>query len=231
MAYSIARVSPYKAISENFFFSVLQEKKIRRVGENQDRAINCRIISATHKDLTGEIKSGNFREDLYYRLSVIPITIPALRDRLEDLLPLANIFLKRFAIEDESKAKTFSKEATEFLLENKWQGNVRELENTVERGVVLSSGSEITLENLIPMTNEQTKQDTTNAKTQSDESLFCLEHPDHLPSLDEVINKYIIYAIDKNGGARDKTAKDIGIDRKTLYRRLQADSAKLIRDN
>lgn len=207
---------------------VLQEKKIKRVGENQDRIINCRIISATHKDLALEIREGRFREDLFFRLNVIPITIPPLRDRPEDLLLLAETFLKRFALANDSRARIFSKEAIKFLLGNKWPGNVRELENTVERAVVLCSGTEISLEDFIPLTTLHLKLNVASLNVHSDENTFSFRHLDQLPSLDEVINRYIAYAIDKNGGARDKAAKDIGIDRKTLYRRMQSDGANQV---
>lgn len=205
---------------------VLQEKKIKRVGENKPIAINCRIISATHKDLVLEIKEGRFREDLFYRLNVIPIVIPPLRDRHEDLLPLAETFLKKFALANESSARMFSKEAIKFILENSWKGNVRELENTVERAVVMSSGTEILLENFIPLKTTPLKSVETHLVHHSEENIFSFRHQAGLPKLDEVISKYIEYAILKNSGAKDKAAKEIGIDRKTLYRRMQSEIAK-----
>lgn len=204
---------------------VLQEKKIKRVGENKNISINCRIISATHKNLSIEIKEGRFREDLYFRLNVIPITLPPLRERQEDLLLLAELFLRKFALANNSKAKGFSKEAIKFILENKWPGNVRELENTVERAVVLCSGSEISLEDFIPLSETKIDFEASKSILQPDENTFSFCHSKLLPSLDEVVNRYISYAIQKNGGARDKAARDIGIDRKTLYRRMQSSGA------
>jgi two-component system, NtrC family, response regulator HydG len=201
---------------------VLQEKKIKRVGENKNISINCRIISATHKNLSVEIKEGRFREDLYFRLNVIPITLPPLRERQEDLLLLAETFLKKFAFLNDSKVQGFSKEAIQFISENKWKGNVRELENTVERAVVLCLGTEILLENFIPPSETTIDSEGSESIVQSNENTFSFCHSNLLPSLDEVINKYISYAIKKNGGARDKAARDIGIDRKTLYRRMQS---------
>jgi DNA-binding NtrC family response regulator len=198
---------------------VLQEKVIRRVGENQDRPINCRIISATHKNLSNEVNQNNFREDLYFRLNVIPIIIPPLRERLEDIIPLAENFLNKYTLSNGLKAKFFAPSAIKFLLENYWRGNVRELENTLERAIVLSenneiSDTELTLtltplniinsEKLIPVGNT-----------------FTYAYKNQLPSLEEIIQKYIEYAISENDGARDKTAKDIGIDRKTLYKRIK----------
>ena len=198
---------------------VLQEKKIRRVGENHDREINCRIISATHKDLSLEINGKRFREDLFFRLNVIPISIPPLRERHEDLLPLAESFLKKYALDNASKAKTFSKEAWSFILNNPWRGNVRELENAVERAVILSSTSEISLENLIP-SNSGINATEIKKLVEHDENIFQMNCGYQLPRLDSMIQRYIEFAVKKNGGARDKTARDIGIDRKTLYKRF-----------
>lgn len=200
---------------------VLQEKVIKRVGENKDIHINCRIISATHKNLEQEIKDGGFREDLYYRLNVIPISLPALRDRQEDILPLARSFLKKFATANDSRAIDFSTDCIDFILHNNWKGNVRELENMVERAVILCTGTKVVLENCTPPQKPVEPVIPEVAAEPTDECSFCVKFSGPLPSLDVVINKYIAFAIVKNGGARDKTAKDIGIDRKTLYRRMQ----------
>jgi two-component system, NtrC family, response regulator HydG len=201
---------------------VLQEKKIRRVGENQDREINCRIISATHRNLPLEVHEQNFREDLFFRLNVIPISIPPLRDRKDDIIPLAESFLRKFAAENGSIAKSFSKDAIRYLLENKWRGNVRELENAIERSVVLSSQSEISMDCF--MVGEDSAADSAPVGASSSvgatKNCFRVEFEENLPSLEFVIHEYIGFAIDRNQGAKDKTAKDIGIDRKTLYRRM-----------
>jgi two-component system, NtrC family, response regulator HydG len=209
---------------------VLQEKRIKRVGENKERPINCRIISATHKDLGIEIQEGRFREDLFFRLNVIPISIPPLRERQEDLILLAETFLKKIALANHCPDKTFSKDAIKYLLQNRWQGNVRELENTVERAVVLCRGSEILREDFIPLDATLATGDAHAVPfTPSDPHTFFFRHANQLPTLDEVINKYIAYAIQKNDGARDKAAKEIGIDRKTLYRRMQSEGVSLSR--
>lgn len=197
---------------------VLQEKKIKRVGENQYRSINCRIISATNKNLHLEVNEHRFREDLFFRLNVIPINLPPLRERIEDLLPLAESFLRKFVLENGSKAKSFSKEAIKYILENQWRGNVRELENTIERVVVLSTDVEISL-NYFSSSMSLCKSDLPKSLNISED--FYIPLSKALPSLDEVIYKYIQYAIIKNNGARDKTAKELGIDRKTLSKRLR----------
>ena len=203
---------------------VLQERKIKRVGENQDRSVNCRIISATHKDLAHEVRQGLFREDLYYRLNVIPISIPPLRERTEDLAPLANLFLKRFALENGTPVKSLSPAAMSFLLSNPWRGNVRELENTIERAVVLCYDQIISLEHLVPLTHLHLR----GSKINSESTLkmnFVYNFESTLPSLDQVVHSYIEFAIRHNHGAKDKTAKDIGIDRKTLYKKMRIDPA------
>lgn len=205
---------------------VLQEKVIRRVGENQNRVINCRIISATHKDLAAEVSAGRFREDLFFRLDVIPILIPPLRDRPEDLLPLAESFLRKFAVSNGSPAKTFSKAAAQYLLTSPWRGNVRELENTIERAVVLCGQAEISIDDFLPMAPGLMAVGPSEAENEIgnecfEKSEFCVRFSERLPTLDEVIRQYIAFAVANKNGARDKTAKEIGIDRKTLYKRLR----------
>lgn len=200
---------------------VLQEKKIKRVGENQLRPIDVRIISATHKDLYKETKEQKFREDLFFRLNVIPIHIPALKDRQEDILPLAEFFLKKYAALNGKKVYSISKPALDFLLSRKWSGNVREIENVIERAVVLCNQSTIELEDVCFESN-----DSAEASAKSDDSSSSFPFSafdgggDKIRSLDFLTNQYVLYALKKNQGAKDKTARDLGIDRKTLYRRI-----------
>lgn len=204
---------------------VLQERKIKRVGENEFRPINCRIISATHKNLSQEVLEGRFREDLFFRLNVIPIHIPNLRSRPEDIMPLAEHFLRKYTLLNGSRAKEFSREAKKFLLENPWKGNVRELENSVERAVVMCTESSIQYNDFL-MNNQEAEMplmesSSLDAEMQSNPELFVLRVKQALPELQEVVQKYIEFAVQRNGGAKDKTAKEIGIDRKTLYRKMK----------
>lgn len=194
---------------------VLQEKKIRRVGENQSRPIDVRIISATHKDLSKEVQEGRFREDLFFRLKVIPIFIPPLRERKEDVLPLAEFFLKKFSALEEMHIEGFSKNAIEWMLQNKWKGNVRELENTIERAVVLCKGKVIEVEDL------QELEAGLNPHAGGDEFSSLAFRKDEKMTMDMLVKKYIQFTLEKNNGAKDKTAKELDIDRKTLYRKLQ----------
>ncbi|PWL30603.1 MAG: regulator [Fluviicola sp. XM-24bin1] len=145
---------------------VLQEKEVTRIGSNTPIAVNCRIIVATHRNLLEEVKQGNFREDLYYRLYGLPITLPPLRDRQDDVLILANHFMVQFCKENGLDEKRFSKEARHKILSYQWPGNVRELKSIVELAVVMTNESEIgeddltisTSSDLLPdlLTKEQT---------------------------------------------------------------------------
>jgi len=126
----------------------IQERSIRPLGENADIEVDVRLVAATNRDLATEVRNGRFREDLYYRLNVVQIRVPPLRERREDVLPLAEHFLRRFAAEQGRGRLTLSADAKRRLDEYPFAGNVRELENLVERAVALSSGSEVTVEAL-----------------------------------------------------------------------------------
>lgn len=194
---------------------VLQERKVKRIGENQYREISARIICATHKDLRKEVAKGKFREDLFFRLNVIPIYMPPLRERKEDILPLSEYFLKKFALMNKSPVKGFSKDAIQKLEAYEWKGNVRELENAIERAVVLSTTETINADDLA--TEENFNENS--ALSQNNTGLTFEE--DKPVTLDEMSKQYIKFIFDKNDGAKEQTAKDLGIDRKTLYRKLK----------
>lgn len=199
---------------------VLQERKIKRIGENQLRPIDVRVITATHKDLRHEVQEKRFREDLFFRLNVIPIKIPPLRERKEDILLLADYFLKKFNALNGTDIKGFSIDAKEYLLKNHWKGNVRELENTIERAVVLCNKPEIDADLLTDFDNSM-MQAPSEAPEFTGENVFFFKHEDQMAPLAEVEKKYIQYVYEKNRHAKESTAKILGIDRKTLYRRLQ----------
>jgi two-component system, NtrC family, response regulator HydG len=197
---------------------VLQERKVKRIGENQYRDITARIICATHKDLRKEVSEGRFREDLFFRLNVIPIYMPPLRERKEDILPLSEYFLKKFALMNNATVKGFSKEAIQKLENYEWKGNVRELENAIERAVVLTSSEYILPEDLPTEENYPTSTAAREATGGPKGLSFEEETP---VTLDELCKKYIQFIFEKNDGAKEQTAKDLGIDRKTLYRKLK----------
>lgn len=185
---------------------VIQEKKVRAVGENMARDVDVRIIAATHKDLKSAIKEGLFREDLYYRLSVIPIVIPPLRQRKEDIPLLAEHFLRKYAATNNAKVKGFTKRAMVKLTELRWEGNVRELENVVERALVLCSGHLID------------EADIPNPEMQSSENFFLGATGD-FPTVTQLEERYIKLVLEKTGGRKDKAAQILGMNRRTLYRK------------
>lgn len=193
---------------------VLQEKKIKRVGENDYKDINVRVLVATHKDLKKAVEDGSFREDLYFRLNVIPIHIPPLRERPEDILPLAKLFLKKFSSEN-NKNLTFTKSAIDHMTTFPWQGNVRELENAIERAAVLATNNEITAKEL-PQLNE-----ALSDKNNLDAIFQPLLARSPLPKLEEITNSYILFVSKNARGTKESIANILGIDRKTLYRRMQ----------
>lgn len=185
---------------------VLQEKKIRAVGDNIDKPIDVRIIAATHKDLKAAIKEGRFREDLYYRLSVIPILIPPLRHRPEDIPLLAEHFLDRYSNENNARVKRISPAAMGVLLGMTWEGNVRELENIIERAVVLCRGEQIE------------PSDLPAAETKDAESVFA-QATVQMPTLDDLEKRYMKFVLEKVGGRKEKAAQILGVNRRTLYRK------------
>lgn len=192
---------------------VVQEKKIKRVGENIYRNINVRIITATHINLIRAVESSLFREDLYFRLSVLPLCIPSLRERKDDIPVLADFFLKKFQLQNRFHSKYFSIEAIEYIKNNHWKGNIRELENSIERAVIISNQDQINLSDFFIQKEK-------SFEALKSENTFFLDFDQQLPTLDNCIKKYIEYAVNFNGGAKDRTAKEIGIDRKTLYKKL-----------
>lgn len=195
---------------------LVQEKKVKRIGENHYRQIHCRILSASHKNLADLVRQKQFREDLYYRLNVIEIFIPPLRKRKSDILPLASFFLKKHASINNRLVSGFSDEAAQALIKNDWPGNVRQLENVIERAVVLEDGPLLELldlkQTISPPTIEECLQNTLSPLSFSE---------DNLVSVDTLIKYYIQHVLKLNNGSKDKTAKVLEIDRKTLYRKMR----------
>lgn len=185
---------------------VLQEKRIRPVGDTEYKDIDVRIISATHKDLPAAVRDGRFREDLFYRLSVIPIDIPPLRHRKEDIPLLANYFLEKYSAANNSKVKGFTPAAMEKLINARWDGNVREIENLVERLVVLANKEFIDIEDL-PMVDSKNVDD------------FYGQAIADFPTIEQLEKRYIEYILKKTGGRKEKASQILGINRRTLYRK------------
>lgn len=189
---------------------VLQEKKVRPVGSNEEHFVDVRIVSATHKNLEQSIRKGDFRGDLFYRLNVIPIHLSPLRNRPDDILPLAQHFLSRMLKKYEMSEKRLTQDAVDALLVHEWPGNVRELENVIERAVILS-GESINRESLFISHQAQP------AVPKNSHHLFDLLEPMPLKNLELL---YIQYILTKTGGRKDKAAAILQIDRKTLFRKL-----------
>lgn len=195
---------------------VLQERKIKRIGENQYRPVNVRILSATHKNLRQEITNKNFREDLFFRLNVIPIWIPPLRERKEDILPLSEFFLRKYTALNNVKIKQFSKDAHDYLMTHNWPGNVRELENTIERAIVLSNSNLIRFEDVCSSEHKATSESAEEPAVR-----FPVFGNSKFLTVEQLVNRYVQHVLELNNGAKEKTARDLQIDRKTLYRRLR----------
>lgn len=198
---------------------VLQEKEIKRVGENQNRSVDVRVIAATHKDLRQEVQAQRFREDLFFRLNVIPLVIPPLRERKEDVLPLAEYFLKKYSKLNHAAISGFKKNAKEYLLTQNWRGNVRELENAIERAVVLTTGPEVEL-NAFLLFEERPSLDR-SFTVEEDGHSFVFHFGEQFEPLCEFEKKYIHFVFERSDRMKEKTAKVLGIDRKTLARKLQ----------
>ncbi|HET9605537.1 MAG TPA: sigma-54 dependent transcriptional regulator [Nitrospira sp.] len=187
----------------------IQEKEIRRLGANRPIAVDTRLIAATNLNLSEEVKAKRFREDLYYRLNVIEMRLPPLRERREDIPLLVDAFLKKFGQARGKDVKGVSETTLALLIDYAWPGNVRELENVIERAVTLSRGDKIVPDDL-PATIQGSRGD----RRVLDEAAEKM-HPLH-----EIEKEYIKKILEKMGGNKYQAAQVLGIDRKTLYRKL-----------
>jgi DNA-binding NtrC family response regulator len=198
---------------------VLEEKEYFKVGGVEKKKADIRIIAATNKDLESEVKKGNFRDDLYFRLNVVRLPIPPLRERKEDILPLFRFFMDRFNEQFKKKFIQISEEAEEEILAYPWLGNIRELRNTVERIVLLEKGDAI-LEKHLSFLMEKEGQ----AKEK-------VEFKPHLPTqgiiLDEVEKQYILEALKMKKGNKLQAAKMLGISRSALIYRMEKYGIKI----
>ena len=200
---------------------VLQEREVRRVGENKSIPVNVRVVGATNEPLQQKIQDGTFREDLYYRLAVIPVEIPPLRDRLEDVPLLVNHFLQKQATLTGVEPKKIDPQAVDLLSLYSYPGNVRELENAIERACALCDDDVILPSDLPPQIIDFSKDDASRKRK------------DRLPvgqSLDEFIQqqerKYIEATLAQYKNSREKAATVLGISMATLYRKLELKGKK-----
>jgi transcriptional regulator with GAF, ATPase, and Fis domain len=181
----------------------LQERAVNRVGDTRPEPVDIRVIAATNKVLEDEIKRGTFREDLYYRLNVVKIELPPLRDRGEDLLVIAKWFLQKYGREFGAKVRGFTPGALVAMRKYAWPGNIRELENRVKKAVVLADKPLVSAEDL-------------DLRPEILEPILPLAH-----AKDEFQKRYINEVLARNGGNRTKTAKDLDVDPRTIFRHLE----------
>ncbi|BAL80928.1 sigma-54-dependent transcriptional regulator [Caldisericum exile] len=194
---------------------VLQEKTFNRVGGNETITTTARVLAATNRDLEKLVESGEFREDLFYRLNVVTIWLPPLRERKEDIPLLVDYFVSKYSEKYKKNVRGVSKEVLELFMEYDWPGNVRELENAIARGVIVTSAPLILLEDL-PQTLQSKIQKKEENKAQIDEENL------NLPQLIEKIEKEaIIKALERAQGNKTKAAQILGISRKSLFNKLR----------
>jgi DNA-binding NtrC family response regulator len=200
-------ISEMPVDTQSKLLRVLQDQEVRPVGGKSSYKTNCRLIASTNRKPEDAIKESKLREDLYYRISAISVHLPPLRDRRDDILPLANAFLKRFAAQANRDIRCFKPEAIERLTAFDWPGNVRQLQNEVQRTVLLCEGNEVSASDL----------SVTNAKPESaddTDTSFTL--------LEGVERNAIIQTLKETGGNKLETAKRLGIGRQTLYNKIKA---------
>lgn len=187
---------------------VLQEREIRRVGENTSRPVDVRVLAATNRDLTHDVATGTMRQDLYYRLKVVEVQVPALRYRREDILPLARALLADAAERMGRRITGLSAAVADQLLRYSWPGNVRELENAMERGAALTPGDRVELEDLPEEIRAVAPSPVFDATT--------------VRALRDVEKDYILAVLGWNDGNQTRTAAQLGIGTATLYRKLKS---------
>ncbi|MEY4669757.1 MAG: hypothetical protein RL518_2456 [Pseudomonadota bacterium] len=211
----IAEMSPKLQVK---LLRVLQERKVDPVGSTRSIDVDVRVIAATNKDLAEEVKAGRFREDLYYRLQVVPVTLPALRERGDDIRHLAQYFLSRQADENGRQSLNFSSGAMDLLAAYRWPGNVRELENVVERLAILSEGDLIDV-------NQLPEHITAESGALSSLTFSELTLPPNGVNFNELVDTYesklISSALSQTGGNKKAAAKLLGLNRTTLVEKIK----------
>jgi two-component system NtrC family response regulator len=197
--------------SQTRLLRVLQEQEVTRLGENTPRKVDVRIIAATNENLPDLIKENTFREDLYYRLAVVPITIPPLRERPEDIPILTEHFVTRSALKHRVHPPKIERGVFKLFFDHPWMGNVRELENLVERMVVLSDGDTLSTDD-VPSTVK-------NPISSNGKLWFSL--PPEPINLDDLEREIIRASLQRHEGNQSQTSKYLGITRSALIYRMQ----------
>jgi two-component system, NtrC family, response regulator HydG len=189
----------------------LQERKVRPVGANQEIPFDARIVAASNRNLEDEVYEKRFREDLYYRVNVVKIDVPPLRERGGDVLHLAQHFLKQFAERNAKPSLELSTTAAEKLMAYNWPGNVRELENCMEHAVALARFDQITVEDLPEKIRAY----------RAERFVVAANDPTEIVTMDELERRYILRVLSLVGGNKSRAAQVLGFDRRTLYRKLE----------
>jgi two-component system response regulator HydG len=190
----------------------LQERCVRPVGSDHEIPFDARIVAATNRDLEDAVEQKAFREDLYYRLNVIHVALPPLRNRGTDVLLLAQAFIERFAASMSKRVTGLTAPAAERLLAYDWPGNVRELQNCVERAVALTSFDQLTVEDL---------PERVRAYRPTSTPLVVSDDPRELLPMDEIERRYVVRVLESVRGNKRAAAQILGFDRRTLYRKLE----------
>jgi two-component system nitrogen regulation response regulator NtrX len=193
---------------------ILQEKKFERVGGNKLIDMDVRVLAATNKDLEEEMKAGRFRPDLYYRLHVIPLTVPPLRERKEDMKPLVERFIKDFSAKEGVEQKTVTDEALNLLMKHDWPGNVRELKNIIERLLILTPSSVITVKDIPHLSMKEEKDSSSSVQNTIIDSLKDAKM--------DFERQFILKKLEENEGNISKTAEAIGLERSNLHKKLKS---------
>lgn len=205
----IGEISPLMQVK---LLRALQQREIQRVGGDETLSVDVRIVAATNRDLMEEIKAGRFREDLYYRLNVVSISVPSLQERREDIPLLARHFLTIYGERNHKEVKGFTPQAMDMLVKYDWPGNVRELENAVERAVVLLFGAYVS-ERELPQSVTDAYAPDTDAGGGS---------PVGSSTLEDMERVFILRTLEESGDNKSEAAKRLGISRKTLHNKLKA---------
>ncbi|MCA9618393.1 MAG: sigma-54-dependent Fis family transcriptional regulator [Myxococcales bacterium] len=200
----VGEVSPGMQVK---LLRALQEREIRRVGENRSRSIDVRVVAATNSDLAKDVESGRFRQDLFYRLRVVELSVPPLRERRDDILPLARVLLAEAATRMGRPITEFTPRVADQLLRHDWPGNVRELENAMERSVALARGARVEVEDL----PEEVREAIVGA----------IVNPEIVQPLATIERAYILASLERNDGNQALTARQLEIGTATLYRKLK----------
>jgi two-component system response regulator HydG len=199
-------IGEMRTMTQTKLLRVLQEQQFERVGGTQTIHVDVRIIAATNKDLEEEIRAGRFREDLYYRLNVVPVHLPPLRDRREDIPLLTECFLKHYATKNHRVVRQITPEALDLLMRYHWPGNIRELENAIEHGVIIARGEYLTPAEL-PLAIQQ--------------NVLSTDHTVNRGILKEMERECIARTLTQVDSNRTRAAKVLGITRKTLQNKIK----------